>query len=311
MGIDWKEYDAFDWQASKQSPMEIDERAVVEELASRVLNISDADAVKVWGTASPPGRFASTVFRIEDDVTHAFASQAASRGIRSIGLKIYKANSDAQREFEKVRPFHNDEMHRLPGLPNERIQQSLRAFWEVDSRGDDRGIVIQQWVNGLTLDLLLQEQPQNGRLALDVVQGLLDQMFGEIVIPLWSAGLVWWDIRDANWCYDRVGGTLSLIDVDSLSAYADEILNRPMEWERRDKGRDTALSRLRQTVMRVFAAQVTRRRNKFEATLKSLWQSMLEPPLRALGHESYALHEAREALGRFIEEATAAASPRR
>ena len=60
--------------------------------------------------------------------------------------------------------------------------------------------------------------------------------FAGAIIPLWSEGTIWWDIRDANFCWDQAARRLTLIDTDSLAAYADEIQQRPAVWQRREKG---------------------------------------------------------------------------
>ncbi len=70
-------------------------------------------------------------------------------------------------------------------------------------------------------------------LAGATLRSLLNQLLGGIVIPLWAAGTLWWDNRDANYCFDAGAGRLALIDVDSLAAYADEILTSPIYWEQR------------------------------------------------------------------------------
>lgn len=117
-----------------------------------------------------------------------------------------------------------------------------------------------------------------------VARLLLEQLIGEVVIPLWSVGTVWWDIRDANYCFDEATGRLTMIDIDSLAAYTDEIIRTPNVWTARDKGRPAALARLRQMTLRILLAQgpvakATVRRNLYDA-----WDNELGPALQALGH---------------------------
>ena len=103
---------------------------------------------------------------------------------------------------------------------------------------------------------------------------------------VWSEGTIWWDIRAANYCWDSTSGRLTLIDVDSLAAYAEEILQTPTLWERRDKGRETALTRLRGLTMRVLLAQeVSVTKKAVETALLQAWRSELESALRALGRD--------------------------
>src|SRR5262249_11383290 len=111
----------------------------------------------------------------------------------------------------------------------------------------------------------------------------------------------WWDVRDANYCYCTARDRLSLIDVDSLGAYADEILSTPDVWTKRDKGRATALARLRHMTIRLVLAQGVRGRQKVAATLTSVWQEELEPALLRLGKGVDRKPEAVSALQRFLD----------
>jgi hypothetical protein len=76
---------------------------------------------------------------------------------------------------------------------------------------------------------------------------LLSDFFEGILLPLWSAGTIWWDIRASNFCVAERDGKqrLVLIDTDSLLAYAEEIIETPHVFTKRNHGKVTALKRIK------------------------------------------------------------------
>jgi hypothetical protein len=217
-------------------------------------------------------------------------------------VKVFKSSADARREAQRVVPFHRDRLCRLPGLPNERVQRSLDAGFHPDRQSEQRAFIIQEWREGDTLEEWLRRrwstQPAEGM----EIRSIIQQLLGEIIIPLWGVGTIWWDVRDANYCYAAATGRLCLIDVDSLAAYADEILNTPQVWIRRDKGRVTALARLRQMVIRLVQAQGLSARQKVEASVSRVWHTELEPVLSHLGRCGDESSEAAVAVQRFLDQ---------
>jgi len=308
MPVDWQDYDGFDWAGSTQSPMEDGERAAVVGMVADLLELSESDRSSSWGRASPPGRFAATVIKLSPGLSHIYQAQPGD-----IGVKVFKVNADARRESERVVPFHLTELGRLPGLPNEHVQRSFDAGSRRDQQSAKRAFIVQQWLIGDTLEDWIRRRWPTASPEGAVIRSILRQLFGEIVIPLWGQGTIWWDFRDANYCYDPATDCLSVIDVDSLGACADEILHTPQIWTKRDKGRTTALARLRQMTMRLVLAQFpgksrlvresypSRSKKKLETSVTTAWQTELEPALTLLGKD-VATHDAALALRRFIEQ---------
>jgi hypothetical protein len=300
MSLDWSAYDGFDWANSRQLPLPEPGRQDVEEFVAGLLRLPEATRRTTWGSASPPGRYAATVVRIVPGVAHPFAERATVQGIAQIAVKLFKTSADAWREGRSLVEFHNRQFPRLPGLPHPRVQRSLEAG--IQHQGcQERIYVVQEWVGGASLEDLLRRQWPREPLSGGQAQGLIEQLLGGIVLPLWSVGTVWWDVRDANFCYDRERERLVLIDVDSLAAFADEILDTPTLWTRRSKGRTTALARLRQMTIRLTAAQGLRPRSRVEQTITRAWKELLEPALLRLGQACAAERAAREALTSFLE----------
>ncbi|MBV8406877.1 MAG: hypothetical protein JOY64_04545 [Alphaproteobacteria bacterium] len=300
MAIDWTAYDSFAWSKAKQSPMDDGQKAAIAQCAADILALAADERQQAWGQASPPGRFAATVIRVPPGVAHAFKASAAEEGIDEIGLKLFKTTRDAEREAAKVLVFHMGELKRLPGIPNPLVQRSLAAGMYGEGTGRARGYVVQEWVQGATLEDWLRTcwpiHPPDG----DSVCNIIEQLFDGIIIPLWHAGTVWWDIRDANFCYCEQRQVLRMIDVDSLGAYAREILGQNGRWDAREKGRATALARLRRACVRLLCAQADAPKGRIENALHEAWASILEPELRLLGIKANGDRAARAALGAFI-----------
>lgn len=301
MSISWRDYDHFDWANSQQSPMDESERDAVAKFAADVLELAPADRTGGWGFASPPGRFAATVIQLAPGLAHRYRDRAEAAGISALGVKVFKPTDDAAREAKRVVPFHRTQANKLPGLPNPHLQKSLDAGTRRDRRGEERAFIVQEWVEGDSLEDLLRRREPGTHLPGEVVRSIIDQLLGSIVIPLWARGTIWWDFRDANYCYSSASGRLMLIDLDSLSAYAEEILETPQVWERRDKGRGTALARLRQMSTRLLLARGLRGKKAIETACAEAWADELEGALRELGKDDGSEAKAREGLTRFLQ----------
>ncbi len=285
--LDWTQYNQFDWTNSKQHPMDQSQRAELEVSTAELLGLSNLDRQSNWGACSPPGRFAQTVVRISTTVSHRFETQALDQKISEIGVKLFKTTADAQRESRKVINFCREQIHQLPGLPNEHIQRTIEAGTSKATMGQ-RNYVVQEWVSGESLEDCIRRRWPNAPISKTIARSVIEQLIGQIVIPMWSVGTVWWDFRDANFCWDDRNDKLMMIDIDSLAAYADEILSTPDVWTRRDKGRRTALARLYQMTLRILLAQDFGAKSKVALAFKEAWSDQLENALLNLGqHAQY------------------------
>lgn len=299
--IGWSDYDGFAWATAKQRPMAGEDREIVASLAADILALADIDRGKQWGLASPPGRFAATVIRVSAKVSPKFAGAAAAHRIDELGVKIFKTTADAQKEARKLVPFHRSQIGQMPGLPHPHVQMSLDAGTARDARGTERGYVVQEWVPGPTLEDCVQRIWPNCPIEGGEACQIITQLLGKIVIPLWQKGTIWWDIRDANFCYGGEPLRLKMIDVDSLAAYAQEILEAGSRWNAREKGRLTALARLRQTILRILCAQRNVRKGRIEGALRVAWEVTLEPSLKLLGRRQSQDRECLMALDQFLQ----------
>ena len=243
--INWIHYDNFDWDKAKQVPMTKGERNEVAMLAAKFIGMEDTNKTKIWGIASPPGRWAATVIQVLPGTEHKFLDDMQRENIDSLGLKIYKNTVDGQREVNRVKPVYENGFSRLPGLPNAHVQRIIDADSISFNGHGERYILVQEWIEGYSLDYYLKNSNSNLLLTPEEVKDVLAQLYKDIIIPLWSSGNIWWDIRDANFIFNPMDQKLSLIDVDSLSSYYEEKVLTPRIWLKRDKGRNFALTRLR------------------------------------------------------------------
>jgi hypothetical protein len=246
--LGWTPYDNHHWEASKQTRMEAPAKKEFERLAAGILGLSPAEAAACWGTAHPPGRNAQ-VIRIHAGVRHRFARNGTPLGLKIFNLK------DGKTMWPSLFKFHTTQREHLPGLPNSHVQQAFECGTFKDADGLERGYLIHEWIDGPTLEDKLKEG-----VSRDDALRILDDLFLEIIIPLWSQGSSWWDVRDSNYVFTH-RRKLVMIDLDTLGGYAGEILGKPARYERRNKGTLKAMERYARLIRQMaqdFAPKGTR-----------------------------------------------------
>jgi hypothetical protein len=87
---------------------------------------------------------------------------------------------------------------------------------------------------------------------------------------LWSAGTIWWDIRSGNFCVTERDGKqrLVLIDTDSLLAYAEEIIETPHVFTKRNHGKVTALKRIKTIVTDLVLSAIPKEKLKGKRSIE-------------------------------------------
>jgi hypothetical protein len=229
--LNWKPYDQHTWENSDQRPFNATEKKHFEQLAGKILWLPGVEMQDCWGTVCPPGRNAA-VIRVHPDVRHRFERN----GLREVGLKIFNL-VDGKVMWPSVFKFHDGQRGKLPGLPNAQVQEVLACGTHPDGVGSERGYLVQQWVEGTALD-----QKIEAGLTADETLQIIDDLFLKIIIPLWGVGTSWWDVRDSNYVVTPAG-QLVMIDSDSVGAYADEIVETPTVFAKRNRGSITAMIR--------------------------------------------------------------------
>jgi len=106
---------------------------------------------------------------------------------------------------------------------------------------------------------------------------IADDLFKEIIIPLWAKGSSWWDVRASNYVV-TTDGRLMMIDSDSVGAYADEILKTPKVFAERNHGSITAMKRYA-TILVTMAGRLAVRGTKatVQREVRALFVRQLQP----------------------------------
>lgn len=218
------------------------------------------------------GVFAEVV-RIGHGIRHRFARAARLAGIETVGIKVFKSGNDGKAEGKKAVRFHCEDRLALGDLGGAAVQRSLTA----EHRNGGYYAVV-EWIDGEVLDVVLERTMPDG-----LGHALLEQLFGSKIIPLWSRGLIFWDVRAANFCWDSRSARLVLIDVDSLADCGQEVLRPSSDWSRREKWRRTALRRLRSLTLRIVQGAGHREtRVACKDAVYRFWATHLEPVLATL-----------------------------
>lgn len=231
MSLIWNTYDEYFNLPRDQQQIDDNRKIEIERIAGEILHL-DAQTMKSnWGSCSQPGVFAQTVVRLESSTPNRFCQNKA------IGLKIFKNGKGC-----KLVHGHTHSRRKLPGLPNDFVQE----VYDADEH-NGTFFLAQAWIEGESLETYLNRKTH---LPPDVAQQLLKDLFEGIIIPLWSAGTIWWDFRAGNFCVTERDSKqrLVLIDTDSLLAYADEIIETPLVFTERNHGKVTALKRIKTIV---------------------------------------------------------------
>ena len=268
MSLNWNNYDEYFNHPRDQQQIDDNTKLEMESIASEILGLDRQTVQSTWGSCSPPGVSAQTVVRVESSIPHRFTGICQNK---AIGLKIFKNGKGC-----KMVHGHTHSRRKLPGLPNDFVQ-------EVYDAGEHNGtfFLVQGWIEGESLETYLNRKSQ---LPPDEVQQLLKDLFESIIIPLWSAGTIWWDIRAGNFCVTERDSKqrLVLIDTDSLLAYADEIIETPLVFTKRDKGKVFALKRIKTistdlVLLAIPEENLKGSKTQLELQIKSILNETLAP----------------------------------
>jgi hypothetical protein len=264
--LNWRDYyDRYRWMEVNQPKMIPAEKEIIEGLGVKILGLTKKDAAICWGVAHPPGRFAATVISINPNIQHKYSKPG-----KKMALKIFKANEDTRKESPRLVKFHNELRKDLPGLPTEYVQEVFHAGNEVAADGVAYDFLIQEWIEGVTLEDLIIRKMERA----DILK-MLDDLFSRIVIPLWAAGTAFWDIRDSNYVFTPEK-RLVMIDSDTVVAYADEITAEPAVYKRRNDGKLEAMERYAMTVSRMTAACLGVKSAAVHTQVKDLFATHLD-----------------------------------
>jgi hypothetical protein len=123
------------------------------------------------------------------------------------------------------------------------VQEVITTGSQITPDGRTHRYIIQKWIAGDTLDMLIKR----GITQAEILR-VLDDLFLKVVIPLWQAGVVWWDFRLNNMVFTPER-KLHMIDSDVLEASAKELLTKPNEFRKRNGHSHTLIERYREWML--------------------------------------------------------------
>lgn len=256
MPLNWGNYDDYFCgdKTRSQKPINEIKKRMLESGTAELLELDPHWQETTWGACSEPGCYGVTVIRIGSEVRHKWNLE----GGRATGLKIFHLEGFGGRKAKDLVEFHLNLRSHYPGLPNAQVQEVIgggRLGFKLPDENQERYFLVQDWIDGVTWNDLVRGQSVSVKDA----EMLVNSLFGGIIIPLWSRGVMWWDVRGDNYCVrPRADGLeVVMIDTDSLEPYHKEIIETPSDFTKRDLKKLTALRRLK-TMIKDLSANVLR-----------------------------------------------------
>ena len=139
----------------------------------------------------------------------------------------------------------------------------------------DRPYLVQEWVEGQTLEALVE---CGAKVRVDDALNILDNLFLNLVIPAWSKGSKWWDARHSNYIYTP-DKRVVMIDPDVLADYAEEIVLTPSTYTKRNTcNPNTAIARFISFIVDMaMTCKDTGQQKPSRAEVKTLCKTHLKP----------------------------------
>jgi hypothetical protein len=257
MPLNWENYDYYFCgdKPRSQKPISEVKKLALEAGVADLLELDPHRRSIEWGECSEPGCYGVTVIRIGSDVRHKWNLE----GGRATGLKIFHLDGFGGRKAKGLVDFHLNLRRHYPGLPNSQVQEvngGGRLGFKLPGEDQERYFLVQDWIDGMTWNDLVRGQAISAKDA----EMMVNSLFGGIIFPLWSRGVMWWDVRGDNYCVRSKADDLEvvMIDTDSLEPYHKEIIETPLDFTKRDQKKLTALRRLK-TMMKDLSSSVLRR----------------------------------------------------
>jgi hypothetical protein len=208
-------------------------------------------------------------------------------------VKLYKGKGDTagSREYQV---YHATDFHQITALSETALIQKSIAGGVFNGVGP---YAVVEFIEGEELAERLQRADLNAQQALLILEDIL----GEIWIPLWHAGLRFKDCHPGNFVLTPAGKTV-MIDTEQMRKDASELLHRPGEWSQRDRHEQQGLRRLPGLVQTIVcAAQPALKKATALRTIKmALESSQFHQTLAALGRSQASDAPARQALNLFM-----------
>lgn len=227
--------------------------------------------------------------------THADVRHRFSAAFSRVVVKLYKGEGGTAGSLA-YQNYHASAFHQVNALTANHLLQHSITGGRLEGVGP---YSVLEFIDGKELSELLQST----ELTCETARQIIEDILGEIWIPLWYAGLRFKDCHPGNFVLTPAGRAV-MIDTEQMRKDVDELLHRPAEWSQRDKHEQQGLSRLPGLIHRVVCA--TRPAMANAAVLRivraALDSTQLPQALAALGRQQVSQEPAREALVKFMAE---------
>jgi hypothetical protein len=243
MSLDWTQFDAA-LVVNGQMPLAAPGRDRLEHVAGEILGVAPG---QLRGNVLRNGMYSQLVVRIPATVPHRFAWRE-----RDVVVKLYRSAAIKAVVFQqllatpRLRANRRDAGGGVIGFHRQGdFQLTIAAGWSTCGIG----YVVLQYVDGSCLDELLLHTSVPQRAAW---RSILESFLLELLIPAWSRGVRWWDVRLANVVLERARGRLVAIDTDGLRPSIQEMIEDRNAWTVRDKQQLMAFNRLPGLISRLM-----------------------------------------------------------
>lgn len=156
-----------------------------------------------------------------------------------VSCKFYKGDGTTKGFAEGYMPFHQRDFAKIPELKNPLIQQSLECgIWE-----NAQPYSVFQFIEGKMLRDVVGNKDNpitTPTLSIEQAKSILTDMFCNVWIPLWLAGIRFRDGHTGNWVLGE-DGKAYMIDTEQMRKDAVEFLYNPTSWTQRDKHEKSCL----------------------------------------------------------------------
>gem|GEM_PF-3545069 len=168
-----------------------------------------------------------------------------SSTFEQVVVKLYKGNgaTAGSREYQV---YHATHFHQIPALNNTALIQKSIAGGVFNGVGP---YSVVEFIEGVELADRLKVADLSTRQARHILQDIL----GEIWIPLWHAGLRFKDCHPGNFVLTSAGKTV-MIDTEQMRKDANELLHRQGDWSQRDRHEQQGLKRLPGLIQAIVCA---------------------------------------------------------
>lgn len=156
--------------------------------------------------------------------------------------KFYKGDGSTKGFAEGYMPYHNKYFPQIPALHSRLVQQSLGSGIYADGKNRVPYSVFEYIEGRMLRDVVGNKDFPVPLPSISVRQArkIIWDMFMDVWIMIWAAGLRFRDGHTGNWVYGDDGNTY-MIDTEQIRRDAAELCSTPNDWTQRNKHEKSCL----------------------------------------------------------------------